>query len=161
MSKSSVGRIDGLREEPDGRLTGTVVFAPTERGRELEQLYSSRMQSSFSVSWVGVETRHAKGAGRPPGSLDFIRARLIEISACVVGADSLATVERAQKGDLKGAATALGVRLALQDIEPHVAEIAIREAGRLLGAGTHARSIGDRATFFAAALDAFKKIGRN
>ncbi len=157
MEHNSVGRVEGLTETSEG-LFGDAVFAPTAAGRELAQLYAGGWQCSFSVSWAPAEWNYATGKGRAPGAIDFKRVELIEISAVPVPADVSAVVQRAQRGDLGAAARTLGVKLAISEVESHVAEIAIREASRLLNGGTCARSVADRSTFFAIAEDTFNGL---
>jgi hypothetical protein len=159
MEENAVGRVENLRETTDGKLIGAAVFAPTAAGQELATLYESGFQSSFSVSWLPIEYSYSTDKTRGPGAIDFKRVKLLEISCVSVPADMGATVQRAQDGDLKGAAIALGVKLGLTDIDPHVAAIAIREASRLLSRDTYMRSVAERATFFAIAHDTFCKFG--
>ena len=119
MEHNSVGRVEGLTETSEG-LFGDAVFAPTPAGRELAQLYKGGWQCSFSVSWAPAEWTYATGKGRAAGAVDFKRVELIEISAVPVPADVNAVVQRAQRGDLDGAARTLGVKLAISEVEPHV-----------------------------------------
>jgi hypothetical protein len=159
LEENAVGRVDGLRETDDGKLVGSAVFAPTVAGKELATLYQSGFQSCFSVSWLPEEYSYSTDKTRGSGAIDFKRVTLLEISCVSIPSDMGAVVQRAQNGDLKGAAMALGVKLAMSEIDPHVAEIAIREASRALSAGSFVRSVAERATFFAIANDAFVKLG--
>lgn len=158
MNENAVGRVENLRETADGKLVGTAVFAPTKAGQELATLYESGFQSSFSISWLPVEYSYSKDKTRGPGAIDFSLVKVIEISCVPIPSDMGATVQRAKDGDLKGAAIALGLNLALKDIEPRVAEIAIREASRTLSADNYVRSVADRSIFFAVAEDIFRKF---
>jgi len=159
LDENAVGKVENLRETGDGRLMGAAVFAPTVTGQELATLYESGFQSSFSVSWIPVEYSYSTDKTRGPGAIDFKLAKLLEISCVSIPSDMGATVQRARGGDLRGAAMSLGIKLAISDIEPRIAEIAIREASRMLSADNYARSIADRATFFAIAHDHFSKLG--
>ena len=159
LERNSVGRVENLRETDDGRLIGTAVFAPTESGKELATLYAGRWQSSFSSSWLPIEWERAKGRDRTPGSVDFRRVRLLEISCVPCPSDMAAVVQRANRGgDIADAAKTLGVKLAISNIQPHVAEIAIREAARGLKAENFARGLANRSTFFAIAKQTFEGL---
>ena len=161
ISENSVGRVANLRETLDGKLVGTAIFAPTTAGQELATLYEFGFQSSFSISWLPVEYSYSKDKTRGPGAIDFKRVKLLEISCVTIPSDMSATVQRkAQEGDVKGAAIALGVNLAIKEIEPHVAEVAIREASRMLSEDFFVRSVAERATFFAVADDTFRKLSK-
>ncbi len=160
LDENAVGRVENLRETTDGKLMGAAVFAPTATGQELATLYESGFQSSFSISWLPVEFSYSTDKTRGPGAIDFKRAKLLEISCVPVPSDMGATVQRAQDGDLKGAAISLGISLAIREIEPHVADIAIREAGRALQADSFVRGVAERATFFAIAHNTFAGLRR-
>ena len=126
-----------------------------------DALLESGFQSSFSISWLPVEYSYSKDKTRGPGAIDFKRVKLLEISCVTIPSDMSATVQRkAQEGDVKGAAIALGVNLAIKEIEPHVAEVAIREASRMLSEDSFVRSVAERATFFAVADDTFRKLSK-
>ncbi|MGJ0509959.1 MAG: phage major capsid protein [Methylocystis sp.] len=88
----AVGKVTSIMELPDGRLTGTILFADTEDGAELYELYRSGAMSACSIGWMVVDAKRSTDPARGLGALDIQKAELMEVSLVPVGADENALV---------------------------------------------------------------------
>ena len=87
-TKPAVGRALGIAVLGDS-LRARVKFAPTERGRELETLYSQGFMRAWSVGFDVKESQpRGKGKGRR-----YVRQELLEVSAVPVPSNAAALTE--------------------------------------------------------------------
>lgn len=93
-SKSSVGRTHKLTKKADGSLIALSEWATTERGLELNKLYSEGFQFAFSVGFMANEMN----------GNTFTKSTLLEFSPVLIGANPDALMLSKKKALDKGGA---------------------------------------------------------
>jgi HK97 family phage major capsid protein/HK97 family phage prohead protease len=92
-----VGRVISIQER-GGKLVGAVKFADHDFADTIYRLFKENFLRGASVSWVPVEWSYSKDKNREPGSIDFKKVRLLEISAVTVPCDSAALADARSAG---------------------------------------------------------------